>query len=155
MADPDEPARAPGEPSAPGETRPSGEGAAPAGEGYEPRGVENPRIVDLIAPDPEEGEVVLVILEGRLWAGGRAQLAEHEEKLDSYFAYVLDGHLAKQYPQYADLPVRIELRCADAPGELERPFLAAAARFAASQGMRFVVEVDPDPFGRSPAPWER
>jgi len=134
---------------------PDGPGAAPAeGESYEPRGVENPRIVDLIAPDPVEGEVVLAILEGRLWTGGRAQLEQHEEKLNSYFAYVLDGHLAKQYPQYRDLPVRIELRCAEAPGEPERPFLAAAARFAASQGMRFVVEVDPDPFGRSPVPWE-
>lgn len=134
-------------------------GSGKAGDGpetpaYEPRGVENPRIVDLIAPDPAEGEVVLVILEGRLWTGGRAQLAEHEEKLNSYFAYVLDGHLATQYPQYADMPVRIELRCADVPGEAEKPFFAAAAKFAESQGMRLVVEVDPDPFGRHRAPWE-
>lgn len=135
-----------GDPGDPGEE--SGEPT------YEPRGVENPRIVDLIAPDPAEGEVVLAILEGRLWSDGRGQLEEHEEKLNSYFAYVLDGHLATQYPQYADMPVRIELRCADPPGEAQQPFFAAAAKFAASQGMRFVVEVDPDPFGRHRAPWE-
>jgi hypothetical protein len=123
-------------------------------EAYERRGAHNPRIVDLVTSDPETGEVVLAVLEARPWSGGRRQLEEHEEKLDSYFGYVLDGHLARDYPLYRDLPVRLELVCAEEPGEEQRPFLAAVARFAVEHGLRFVIRVDPDPLG-GPAPWEQ
>lgn len=125
---------------------------AAGGAGYERRGVENPRIVDLVTRDDERGEVVLVVAEPRRWSGGRQQLAEHEEKLNAYFDYVLGGHLASHYPQYVDMPVRIELRCAEEPGDPERPFLAAVARFCAENGLRFAVKVTPEPLG--PAPWE-
>jgi hypothetical protein len=50
------------------------------------------------------------------------------------------------------MPVRIELRCIEEPGEPERPFLAAAARFCAENGLRFTVKVTPVPLGA--APWE-
>lgn len=120
---------------------------------YERRGVENPRIVDLIAADRRSGEVVLSLLEGRPWGGGREQLEQHDEKLDAYFVYVLDGHLARDYPQYKGMPARIELVCVEEPGEAERPFLAAVARTAVENGLRFVVRIDPDPFARR-APWE-
>jgi len=99
---------------------------------------------------------VLVAAEPRRWAAGdaaRRQLAEHEEKLNSYFAYVLDGHLGKQYPQYADLPVRVELRCVQEPGDEQRPFLGAVTRFCAENGIRFAVKVTEDPLGGR-APWE-
>jgi hypothetical protein len=122
-------------------------------EGFEARGVENPRIVDLIAPDPQSGEVVLSVLEGRPWTGGRRQLEDHEEKLNSYFSYVLDGHLARDYPRYAGRRVRIELACPEEPGEEQRPFLAAVSRFAAEHGLRFVVRVVPEPLA-APVPWE-
>jgi hypothetical protein len=131
-------------------------GAAPGGEGAEPlerRGVENPRIVDLIAADRHSGEVVLSLLEGRPWGGGREQLEQHDAKLDAYFVYVLDGHLARDYPQYKGMPARIDLVCVEEPGEAERPFLAAVARTAVENGLRLVVRIDPDPFARR-APWE-
>ena len=122
-------------------------------ETFERRGVGNPRIVDLVSEDRGRGEVVLALLEPRRWTGGAEQLAEHEEKLNAYFGYVLDGHLAQQYPQYRDKPVRIELRCAEEPGVAERPFLAAVTRFCTEHGLRFAVVVSPDPLG-APAPWE-
>ncbi|HEX2162995.1 MAG TPA: DUF6572 domain-containing protein [Thermoanaerobaculia bacterium] len=132
----------------------SGGGRPGESEGYEPRGVQNPRIVDLVAPDRRRGEIVLSILEARPWSGGRPQLEEHEEKLNAYFVYVLDGHLARDYPQYRGMPARVELVCAEEPGEGERPFLAAVARTASENGLSFVVRVDPDPFARRRAPWE-
>lgn len=122
-------------------------------ETFEHRGVQNPRIVDLVTTDAERGEVVLAVLEPRRWSGRHQQLQEHEDKLNAYFGYVLDGHLEKQYPQYADMPVRIELRCAEEPGEAERPFLAAVARFCSENGLRFAVRLTPDPLGGE-APWE-
>jgi hypothetical protein len=133
----------------------SGEAAGAGGAAeaaYERRGVENPRIVDLIAPDPGSGEIVLSLLEGRPWSGGREQLEQHDEKLDAYFVYVLDGHLAREYPQYKGMPARIELVCVEEPGEAERPFLGGVSRAAADNGLRFGGRIDPDPFaGR--APW--
>jgi hypothetical protein len=128
-------------------------GAVEGAEPLERRGVENPRIVDLIAPDRRRGEIVLSLLEGRPWGGGREQLEQHDEKLDAYFVYVLDGHLAREYPQYRGMPARIEVVCVEEPGEAERPFLAGVARTAAENGLRFVVRIDPDPFARR-APWE-
>ena len=131
----------------------AGAGGAAEAAVYERRGVENPRIVDLIAPDPGSGEIVLSLLEGRPWSGGREQLEQHDEKLDAYFVYVLDGHLAREYPQYKGMPARIELVCVEEPGEAERPFLAGVSRAAVDNGLRFVVRIDPDPFARR-APWE-
>lgn len=120
---------------------------------YQPRGVENPRIVDLVTTDPERGEVILAILEGRPWTGGEEQLRQLEDKLNAYFGYVLDGFLARDYPDYDGLPVVIRLDCAAEPGPAERPFLGAAAHFSAAHGLRFEVNLVTDPFAKK-APWE-
>lgn len=143
----------------PGDGEASVEATAPeetaAGEtGYEPRGAHNPRIVDLIARDPERDEVVLAIFEPRPWDGSRRRLLQLEDKLNSYFGYVLDGFLAREYPDYDGMPVCIRLDCIEEPGEAEKPFMAAAARFSAAHGLRFEVRVVDDPFARR-APWER
>jgi Family of unknown function (DUF6572) len=122
-------------------------------EPYEPRGVENPKIVDLVSADPESGEVVLAILEGRPWTGGEEQLRQLEDKLNAYFGYVLDGFLVRDYPDYEGMPVAIRLDCVAEPGPAERPFLGAAAHFSAAHGLRFEVRVVADPFAKK-APWE-
>jgi hypothetical protein len=117
------------------------------------RGVRNPRIVDLVTTDPEHGEVVLKMLEPRRWGTDPDQVEQLEEKLNNYFVYVLDGHLARQYPQYRSLPVRIQLECAETPREQERPGLVNVATTAELHGLRFEVRVVADPLGDR-APWE-
>jgi len=121
--------------------------------GYERRGVANPRIIDLVAADPETGEVVLKIFEPRPWGAVDRQLHQLEDKLNAYFGYVLDGFLAEQYPQYRDRPVRILLECVAEPGDGERPFLEAAASFAETHGLGFGVETVAEP-RHWRAPWE-
>lgn len=116
----------------------------PIVEERERRGVANPRIIDLITPDRERGEVVLKIFEPRPWGAVDRQLHQLEDKLNAYFGYVLDGFLAQQYPQYEDLPVRIRLECVEEPGEAEKPFLVAARRFSEAHGLLFEVEVVED-----------
>lgn len=125
----------------------------PIAEEPERRGVANPRIVDLITPDRERGEVVLKIFEPRPWGAVDRQLHQLEDKLNAYFGYVLDGHLAQQYPQYRGTPVRIHLECVEEPGEAETPFLAAARRFSETHGLGFEVEVVEDT-SHWRAPWE-
>jgi hypothetical protein len=124
-----------------------------AGPGYERRGVDNPRIVDLITVDPTRDEVVLAILEPRPWSGGDEQLRQLEDKLNAYYGYVLDGFLARDYPDYDGMPVAIRLDCAADPGPEQRPFMAAAAHFSAAHGLRFEIRVVADPLAAR-APWE-
>lgn len=116
-------------------------GAEPEHPGPESRGVTNPRVIDLISLDGENDEVVLLILETRPWGSDSEQLAQLEDKLNSYLAYVLDGWLARQYPQYEGRKLRFQLDCASAPGDTEERFLRAAMNFAAGEGIGFTVRV--------------
>ena len=110
-------------------------------EQREPRGVHNPRVVDLITGDAVAGEVVLVMLEERPWDSHPEQLRQLEAKFNSYLEYALGGHLAKQYPEYAERPVRFQLECAENPRPADSAFFTAMANFAAGESIRFVVMV--------------
>ena len=112
-----------------------------AGPEREPRGVFNPRVVDLVSFDAERDEVVLLMLEERAWGSDPEQLRQLEAKFNAYLAYVEGGHLAKQYPAYAGKDVCFQLDCAEAPhGEAER-MLRAMQNFAAGESLRLVVRV--------------
>jgi len=107
----------------------------------EPRGVHNPRVIDLVTPDAKSGEVVLVMLEERPWQSDPEQLRQLEAKFNSYLEYALGGHLAQQYPEYAERPVRFQLECAENPRPADGAFFTAMANFAAAESIRFVVLV--------------
>jgi Family of unknown function (DUF6572) len=112
-----------------------------APEEQQARGVHNPRVVDLVTEDAATGEVVLVMLEQRPWGSDPDQLRQLEDKFNSYLGYVLDGHMAAQYPQYAGKSVRFQIDCASNPRPEDRPFLAAMSNFAAAEQIRVVVAV--------------
>jgi hypothetical protein len=111
------------------------------GDGLEARGVHNPRVVDLITRDPATGEVVLMMLEERPWGSEADQLRQLEAKFNSYLEYVLGGHMARQYPDYAKLQVRFQLDCVENPRPEDRPFFTSMSNFAAGEGIRLVVGV--------------
>ena len=110
-------------------------------EAREPRGVHNPRVIDLITPDPSSGEVVLVMVEERPWQSDPEQMRQLEAKFNSYLEYALGGHLAKQYPEYAERPVRFQLECAENPPPADSAFFTAMSNFAAGENIRFVILV--------------
>ena len=104
----------------------------------EARGVENPRVVDLIRP-AADGGVELLMLERRPWGADPLQLAQLEEKLNAYLGYVQTGSLARDYPQYAGAAVRFRLECAHPPeGDAVR-MLTAMRDFCAGDGIAFEV----------------
>ena len=105
------------------------------------RGVENPRVVDLIALDPESGEVRLVMLERRGWGRWARQLLEIQEKYNSYLSYVQGGFLARDYPAYAERRVRLELHCTEIPGDEQVEFLEAMRAHAERERIGFLVRV--------------
>ena len=110
-------------------------------EARESRGVHNPRVVDLIRLDAESDEVVLLMVEERAWGTVPEQFGQIEDKFNSYLAYVMGGHLAQEYPQYAGKRVRFELECADAPGNRELGLLTAMRNFAEGENFGFRVSV--------------
>ena len=107
----------------------------------ERRGIQNPNVIDLISLDAEANQVVLLMLEERPWGTVADQLEQLDEKYNSYVSYVLDGHLVRQYPQYADKAVRIQLDCASAPGAQEQVRINAMRNFAASERLAFSVNI--------------
>ena len=104
----------------------------------EERGVQNPRVVDLIRPG-EGGGVELLMLETRPWGSDPLQLAQLEEKLNAYLGYVQTGSLARDYPQYAEAPVRFRLECAGPPDGDAARMLTAMREFCQGDGILFEV----------------
>ena len=107
----------------------------------EERGVQNPRVVDLIRLDAEADAVELLMLETRPWTGDAARLGELEAKFNAYLGYVQGGYLARDYPSYAGRCVRFRLDCAEPPAGETARMLAAMQRFAEGEGIAFDVEV--------------
>ena len=106
-------------------------------------GVENPKIMDLIEVDAASDKVVFAMIERRGWGTVPRQFEQIEEKINRYRGYVLDGHLASHYPQYAGKRVRIRLDCVDEPrGDAVR-FVRAADHAIRAEGLEFVVNVTP------------
>jgi len=111
------------------------------GEEREERGVQNPRVVDLIAKDAERDEVVLTMIESRAWDSDPQQLRQLEDKFNAYMSYVQGGFLARQYPQYEGLLVCFAVDCAEAPrGDAEK-MLRAMMTFAEGEGVRLLIRV--------------
>jgi len=109
-------------------------------EERQPRGVFNSHVVDLISFDATRNEVVLLMLEERPWDTDPEQLRQLEAKFNSYLEYVLGGHLAQQYPDYAGKDVCFRLDAADAPRGEAEGMLRAMQNFAEGENIRFIVQ---------------
>ena len=101
------------------------------------RGVENPRVIDLISHHEHENIIELKIVEMRPWADSREQLEQLQEKINNYLDYLLDGFFLQQYPQYAGIPITILLECDNTPTPNVSKFLTAAKSFVKSTGIEF------------------
>jgi len=115
---------------------------ADVGEGvHEERGVQNPRVVDLIRLDAATDAVELLMLETRSWGSDPRQLEQLEAKFNSYLGYVQTGALARDYPQYTGRRVRFRLECASAPAGDAAAMLGAMRAFAESEGIEFALAI--------------
>jgi len=72
-------------------------------------------VIDVIAHDPQKGEIVLVMDEPNEWDGSDDQLLSLQERFNAYVSFLLDGEMANAHPELAGKPARIELRCAHIP----------------------------------------
>jgi len=105
----------------------------------ERRGVEFAEVIDLLTQDSQSGKVELVMFEGRPWDGGEEQLFQLQEKLNAYFSFALDGEMADSYPELANRPLSVVLRCLEMPPSEAVEFLAKVREQVALQGIDLVV----------------
>lgn len=77
-------------------------------------GVADTNTIDLIAHEAH-GTVLLVMVEDRPWASDPDQANRLQGKINLYVGYVLDGCLARQYPETVGKPGRIRLDCVETP----------------------------------------
>jgi len=102
-------------------------------------------VIDLIAHDPEGGEVVLVMNEPNEWDNSDEQLLALQERFNAYVSFLLDGELAEAHPELVGKPARMELRCAQMPEARALEFLGLIHDQLAFQEIRLEVIVTNDP----------
>jgi len=94
-------------------------------------GIADTNTIDLVAREAD-GTVLLVMVEERPWGSDPHQSSQLQEKINLYVGYVLDGSLARQYPETTGKPVRIRLDCAEMPtGHLAHITTHAASQLGA------------------------
>lgn len=101
-------------------------------------GIADNNTIDLVAQEAD-GTFLLVMVEDRRWASDSGQASQLLEKINLYAAYVLDGSLARDYPETAGGPVRIRLDCAEMPTGDFAHITAHAASQLAARAIEFQV----------------
>ena len=80
-------------------------------------GVETPTVIDFAGYDPKTDKLTLAMIEERNWDGSEERLLQLQEKINHYLSFVLDGQLARTYPDYKDKRVVFQLNCSFPPDE--------------------------------------
>ncbi len=104
-------------------------------------GIEHADVIDAFGFDEQKGEVLLVMNETRPWSGGDEQLHELQEKFNAYASFILDGEMLASHPEFANKPVKIELRTESMPDERALALLEAIHDHLALQEIRVEVVV--------------
>lgn len=102
------------------------------------RVIENPDIVDLVVAR-RDGTVVLSMIEERPFDGSDTRLRELEDKVNSYLAFVLDGHMRRQHPELDPSQVQIRLDFFGRMDERTRAVLPEIELLLAGYGIDFKI----------------
>jgi hypothetical protein len=105
----------------------------------ERRGVEFAGVIDLLTHESHSDRVQLVMFEPRPWDGGEEQLFQLQEKLNAYLSFMLDGEMTGAYPELANKPLSVVLRCLEMPSSEAVEFLAKVREQIALQGIELEV----------------
>ncbi|MDZ8171638.1 DUF6572 domain-containing protein [Microbacterium xanthum] len=103
-------------------------------------GIADTNKIDLVAQEAD-GTVILVMFEERPWGCDPRQSSQLQEKINLYVGYVLDGSLARQYPETTGKPVRIRLDCAEMPTGHIAHITAHAASQLRARSIEFQINL--------------
>jgi uncharacterized protein DUF6572 len=104
-------------------------------------------VIDVVAQNPNTGEVVLVMNEPEPWDDSDERLLALQERFNTYVSFLLDGEMAETHPELAGKPARIELRCAHMPDTHALELLGMIHDQLAFQEIRMKVVVAETPDG--------
>lgn len=105
-------------------------------------GIQDPNVIDLVG-QAADGTYLVIMVEERPWGSDPAQPRQLQEKINAYASYVLDGTLAKQYPETAGQRIRFQLNCPQEPTGDVAAVTAHAAAQLEKLGIGFAVRVLP------------
>lgn len=77
-------------------------------------GIAHVNVVDVVGQDAS-GRYLLIMVESRPWGATAGQAAELRKKIDAYERFIMDGGLARRYPETTGQPVDIQLNCCETP----------------------------------------
>jgi hypothetical protein len=101
-------------------------------------GIKDANVIDLVAQGAD-GEYMVVMVETRPWGASPDQPEQLKAKINAYAGYILDGTLARQYPETAGKAVRIRLDCPERPHGDIGMIIEWAMRQLREHGIRFEV----------------
>ncbi len=107
-----------------------------------PTGIEHPDSIDDERDEGEGGRYVLVMFERRKWGSDPLMLAQLEEKVNSYLAFVRDGFLYRVRPQAQQRSIAFELRCRHKPGLRAKAAIAMLRTHCARYHVELLTERD-------------
>lgn len=103
-------------------------------------GLAETNVVDVVAQDAS-GRILLIMVESRTWGAEEAQATQLKEKINAYAGFIMDGSLARTYPETASHPVDIQLNCRETPSGEFAAILAHAAAQLQPLGIGLRVNV--------------
>jgi len=122
-----------------------------------PTGLQHPDIIDEVAHHAKDDTVVLTIREDTAWDGSDERIAALRAKINTYVAFVVQGQLAKEYPDLVGKSIVISLRCIQhRPDEKTMRFLDEANAKVARYRIQirvFIIEVAQPKARQRGGPW--
>lgn len=103
-------------------------------------GVAQANVVDVVGQDGSN-RYLMIMIESRAWGSDPAQASQLREKLNAYAGFIMDGTLARKYPETAGQPVDIQLNCCEEPSGEYATILDHAARQLQQLGVGLRVKV--------------
>jgi len=111
------------------------------------QGIEFAEVIDEVAFDPDNGELVLIMRTNRDWSDAVKMTEQIKSKVGNYMQFAAGGQMAEAFPDHKESKVRLQLDCKFLPTEPVIPFLENLNEVLMKGGMRLVVNCMEKPQG--------
>ena len=113
----------------------------------EQQGIEFAEVIDEVAFDPDNSELVLIMRTNRQWDNAPQMVEQIKAKVGNYMQFAMGEQMAEAFPDHADSKVRIQLDCKYLPADAAIPFLEGLNEVLMKGGLRLVVNCIERPKG--------
>ncbi|OIP66828.1 MAG: hypothetical protein COW73_07630 [Nitrospirae bacterium CG18_big_fil_WC_8_21_14_2_50_70_55] len=103
----------------------------------------DPTTIDYLAHDAVRAKYVLIIREDRPWHHVEEMHDQLKRKVDTYFQYIKEGEVAKQYPGVTPADCAITLICRQPPGPASLAFFDYVRQVLAADAIEFTFLLHP------------